>query len=483
MHSPAVLRILGVLLIMFSGSQVPPLAVSLLFADGAHLAFAAAFAVTLGAGLACWLPVRRCKHELRYRDGFLVVVMFWTVLAAFGAVPLLLAGRPAMGLTDALFESMSGLTTTGATVLSGIDDLPHSIRYYRQQLQWLGGMGIIVLAVAVMPMLGIGGMQLYRAETPGPVKDSKLTPRIKESAKTLWYLYLGLTVLCAAGYFAAGMDWFDAIAHSFSTVAIGGFSTHDASLGHFQSPAVAAVAMVFMVLAGINFALHFTAVRTRNAGCYLRDSEVRGYLLVLAIATVVTITTLAVARTMDGFSGALLHGMFQVISIGTTTGFTTVAFSLWPSFLPLMLILMGIIGGCAGSTAGGMKVIRVILLFKQGRREMRRLIHPNALMPIKLGAKPIGESILAAVWGFAALYMFSFVLLLLLLSAAGNDLTTALSTVAACLNNLGPALGAAARNYAALSDPSKWLLSFAMLLGRLELFTLLVIFSRSFWRS
>ena len=484
MHIRVVFRILGVLLMMFSISQAPPLLVSLYYADGAWWSFAAACLLTAGAGVGCWWPVRGRREELRYRDGFLIVALFWTVLAAFGALPFVLAERPAMSITDALFESLSGLTTTGATVLTGLDELPFSIRYYRQQLQWLGGMGIIVLAVAVMPMLGVGGMQLYRAETPGPVKDSKLTPRIKESAKALWYLYLGLTVLCALGYYAAGMNLFDAVTHSFSTVAIGGFSTHDASLGHFNDPLVSLVAIVFMVLAGINFALHFVAFQSRDPRNYARDPEVRVYLAILAVGAATAVAVLWLHGVFDDFSQALLHGVFQVVSVATTTGFTTTGgYSSWPSFLPVMLLFMSIIGGCAGSTAGGIKVIRVILLFKQGRREIARLIHPNALIPLKLGQKVIGDNVLTAVWGFFSLYVFSFAVLMLVMIGTGADMVTAFSAVTACLNNLGPGLGEVAHDYAAISDPGKWTLGFAMLLGRLELFTLLVVLSRSFWRG
>ena len=323
MRFHVILNILGILLALFSTSLLPPLALSLIYSDTTTTAFLVAYLVTLATGLACYLPTRRQGRDLRLRDGFLIVVLFWTVLASFGALPLLLSNNPAMGLTDAFFESMSGLTTTGATVLVGIDDLPISIRYYRQQLQWLGGMGIVVLAVAVMPMLGIGGMQLYRAETPGPIKNSKLTPRITETAKALWYIYLGLTVACAIGYWLAGMTVFDAIGHSFSTVAIGGFSTHDASIGFFHSPLISAIASLFMIAAGMNFALHFLALRQRNFLVYLQDTEVRVFLGFLLLVTVLTCGVLWSTNTFSDATTTLWHGVFQVISIGTTTGFTT----------------------------------------------------------------------------------------------------------------------------------------------------------------
>ncbi len=483
MRAPIILRILGVLLMLFSSTMLPPLIISLLARDGVGTPFLAAYLLTLTTGLACWLPVRRLQLDLRFRDGFLVVVLFWTVLAAFGALPLVLTAHPQMSLTDAFFESMSGLTTTGATVLTGIDDLPLSIRYYRQQLQWLGGMGIIVLAVAVMPMLGVGGMQLYRAETPGPVKDTKLTPRITETAKALWYIYLGLTVLCAGGYWVAGMSLFDAVSHSFATVAIGGFSTHDASIGFYDSRAIASVAMVFMVISGINFSLHFVAWRKKSISNYFRDSEVVVYLSILFVVFLIVYVVLLGAGTFDGTADVFWHSLFQVISVGTTTGFTTTGFHWWPTFVPVMLIILSAVGGCAGSTAGGMKVIRVALLYKQGRRETAKLVHPNALIPIKFNGKPVPEHVINAVWGFFSLYVLSYVVLSLLMTAVGTDLITAFSAVTACLNNLGPGLGDVATTYANLSAPGKWILSFAMLLGRLELFTLLVLFSSAYWRN
>ncbi|MDH3690121.1 MAG: TrkH family potassium uptake protein [Gammaproteobacteria bacterium] len=483
MQPRVVLKILGVLLVLFSTTLLPPVAVSIGYQDGIYRIFLLAYISTLLTGIICWWPVRHMQRELRFRDGFVIVVLFWTVLASFGTLPFLLSDAPRMSVTDAFFESMSGLTTTGATVMTGIDELPVSIRYYRQQLQWLGGMGIIVLAVAIMPMLGIGGMQLYRAETPGPMKDTKLTPRITETAKALWYIYLGLTLLCALAYWLSGMNAFDAIGHSFSTVAIGGFSTHDRSLGYFDSNAVDLVAMVFMLISGVNFALHFTAWRSRSISCYFRDSEVLVYFSILFAVVAITIPVLNAHDIFSDTSESLLQGAFQVISIGTTTGFTTGGYSWWPSFLPIMLLLVSFIGGCAGSTAGGMKVIRFTLLFKQGQREITRLVHPNALIPIKVGGKPVSDRIISAVWGFFSLYVLSYIVLSLIMTSTGVDIVTAFSAVAACLNNLGPGLGEVASNYQNISDGGKWLLSFAMLLGRLELFTLLVLLSATFWRG
>ncbi|CAN8142113.1 K(+) transporter TrkH [uncultured Thiomicrorhabdus sp.] len=405
------------------------------------------------------------------------------VLGMVGALPLYIEKEVPLSLTDSIFESFSGLTTTGATVLTGLDDLPHAILWYRQQLQWLGGMGIIVLAVAVLPMLGVGGMQLYRAETPGPIKDSKIAPRISETAKALWYIYLGLTIACALAYWFAGMNWFDAFSHSFSTVAIGGFSTHDASIGYFDSFEIELVATLFMFLAGINFALHFSAFRSLNAKTYLSDPEFKVYATILISITVIVSVFLYLHNVYPNWSDAIRYGMFQTVSIATTTGFANADFSAWPGFLPVLLIFMSFIGGSAGSTAGGMKVIRFLLLSKQVLREIQGLLHPNAIMPVKLSGRSIPEKVMMAVWGFLAVYVFTFTIIMLVVMALGVDQVTAFSAVAAMMNNLGPGLGEVSANYATLSDPVKWVLTFAMLLGRLEIFTLLVLFTAAFWRK
>jgi len=483
MQPIAIQRILGILLMLFSITMLPPIIVSFLYSDGAQTTFALAFIVTFSTGLVLWVPVNRSRRELRLRDGFLVVVLFWTVLGLFGALPFALYDELGMSFTDAAFESISGLTTTGATVITGLDQLPHSILYYRQQLQWLGGMGIIVLAVAILPMLGIGGMQLYRAETPGPMKDSKLTPRITETAKALWYIYLGLTIMCAFGYWFAGMNGFDAISHSFSTIAIGGFSTHDASMGFFDSTLIETVAIVFMLLAGMNFALHFIAWRSFSVVVYLRDSEARFYLGLLLLITLLTSAYLYFSGSIESPVEALEHGLFQTVSIGTTTGFTTTGYASWPGLLPVLLLFISFVGGCAGSTGGGMKVIRFVLLLKQGFREISRLVHPSAQIPVKIGNKAMSDRVINSVWGFFSAYVAMFVIIMLILMALGMDQITAFSAVAACMNNLGPGLGDVAAHYGDINDMAKWVLCFAMLLGRLEIFTLLVLLTPTFWRK
>ena len=483
MHSKIILKVLGILLMIFSLTLIPPILISLLYGDGGTLAFSYALIGLLLVGFLFWYPTRHDKHELKIRDGFIIVVMFWTVLGFAGAIPLYFALPFEISITDAVFESFSGLTTTGATVITGLDNLPHAILWYRQQLQWLGGMGIIVLAVAILPMLGIGGMQLYKAESPGPVKDSKLAPRISETAKALWYIYLGLTIACAIAFWWAGMGWFDAITHSFSTVAIGGFSTYDASIGHFDNQYIESVAILFMFLAGINFALHFTAFRNLSTSPYRFDPELKVYASLLLFAIIVTTFYLYQAEVYSSLQESFRYGIFQSVSIATTTGFSNTEYASWPAFVPVMLLLMSFIGGSAGSTAGGIKVIRFILIFKQGAREIKSLLHPNAIIPIKLNGKSVSEKVMTAVWGFFSLYVIVFITIMLILMALGLDQVTAFSAVAATINNLGPGLGEVAANYKSLSDPVKWILTFTMLLGRLELFTLLVLFSRAFWKS
>jgi trk system potassium uptake protein TrkH len=483
MNPGIILRLIGQLLMLFSITLLPPAVVDIFYGEDAGHAFFYSYLLLLATGFLLWLPVRNRKAELRLRDGFVVVVSFWTVLGLAGSLPFLLYEPLTVTVSDAVFESVSGLTTTGATTFVGLDELPRSILFYRQELQWLGGMGIIVLAVAVMPMLGIGGMQLYRAEAPGPVKDSKLTPRIAETAKALWYIYLGLTSACALSYWIAGMTFFDAVCHSFSTVAIGGFSTHDASIGYFNSAAIEAVAIIFMFLGGINFALHFTGMRSLNIMHYLKDAEFKMYSSVLAIVSVSCVTYLYLHHDVPELLDAIRQGVFHAVSIGTTAGFATADFSAWPTFVPVMLLFASFVGGCAGSTGGGMKAIRVLLLIKQGQRELMRLIHPSAQVVVKVGRQPVNNAVINAVWGFFAAYVACFAIMMLLLMLDGYDQVTAFSAVAATINNLGPGLGEVSGNYASIDNFSKWLLCFSMLLGRLEIFTLLVMFMPAFWRK
>ena len=483
MHFRATLRIVSILLMIFSVFLAPPWLFSLGFDDQAAVVFERAFAYTFLTGFFVWLILRKYTNELSIKDGFLVTVLFYLSLGSFGAIPFIPDEGTGLSLPDALFESFSGLTTTGATVLTGIDDLPKSILFYRAQLQWLGGMGIIVLAVAILPMLGVGGMQLYRAESPGPVKDSKLTPRIAQTATALWWIYMGLTVMCGCAYWIAGMPWFDALCHSFTTVAIGGFSTHDTSIGYFNSPMIESVAILFMIISGINFGLHYFAWKERTLAHYFAESEVRFYLTLLFVGAVITFLVLFFVTHTYGFLTSVRYSLFEVVSIFTTTGYATASFSSWPSMLPFFIFYGSFVGGCAASTGGGMKVIRVMLLCKQGLREIHRLIHPNAIFPIKLNHASIPNRVIDAVWGFFATYVIVFLLLLLALLAVDLDFVSAFSAVGACLNNLGPGLGDVANHYGNINSIAKLLLCLAMTLGRLEIFTLLVLFMPMFWRK
>ncbi|MBE0364524.1 trk system potassium uptake protein TrkH [Pseudoalteromonas ulvae UL12] len=483
MQFRTIIKILGQLVAMFSITMIPPALVSLIYKDGGGVPFVLAFIFSLVIGMMAYYPNRKQNGDLKAREGFLIVVLFWLVLGAFASLPLVFLDAPKLSLADAIFESFSGLTTTGATVLTGIEFLPKAVLFYRQQLQWLGGMGIIVLAVAVLPMLGVGGMQLYRAETPGPVKDSKMTPRIADTAKHLWYIYVSLTVACSTAYWAAGMNWFDAICHAFSTIAIGGFSTYDASLGYFDSPLINFICVFFLIIAAVNFSLHYAAVASRNLKVYIRDPEFKVFLAIQAALILLCFSVLSSQEVYQTGDETLDQAMFQAVSMSTTAGFATDNFSAWPLFLPILLIFSSFIGGCAGSTGGGMKVVRVFLLYLQGIRELNRLVHPRAIYSIKLGRKALPDKVIEAVWGFFSAYALVFVIIMLLLMGTGLDNITAFSATAACLNNLGPGLGDVAAHYGDITDGAKWILTIAMVFGRLEIFTLLVLFTPTFWRG
>ena len=482
MHLAFVSRVLGLMLMVFSTSMLVPIIFATIYQENTLPMFFLAFTITMIVGFLSWLPARNMKGEIRIRDGFIITVLFWLVLSTFGALPFALSQETNLSFIDALFESISGLTTTGATVFTNLEDLPKSILYYRQQLQWLGGIGIVVIAVSILPMIGVGGMQIYKAETPGPIKDTKLTPRIAETANALFKIYVFLTVVCAIAYWVAGMSWFDALSHSFSTISIGGFSTYDESLGHFDNNAVLTIASIFMVVSGLNFALHYTAWHARSIKSYISDPEARLFVLVILFGILVTTYFLYTTASMPN-EEILFVGVFQLISILTTTGFTTTEFHLWPSFLPFFLILLSFFGACAGSTGGGIKMGRILIMSQQIVREIYRLIHPNAVLPIKTKKHKIPERVTDGIWAFFGIYFFIFYVMVLLLLANNLDYITAWSATAASFNNLGPGLGAVAENYADLNAMSKAILCSGMLLGRLEVFTLLVVLSPTFWRN
>lgn len=482
MQLSVVSKTIGILLMVFSFTQIPPILIDFISGDGKEFStFSLSFGITLMGGFFMWYPFMSVKQDFRLREGVLIVVCFWVVLSLFATLPFLLTDAiPSLSFSAAFFESMSGLTTTGATVLSGLDELPRAILYYRQQLQWLGGMGIIVLAVAILPLLGVGGMELYHAESSGISKD-RLTPKLRQTAIALWKIYVSLTAVCALAYFLSGMTLFDAIGHSFSTVAIGGFSTHDASIGYFNSALIESVAIVFMFLAGINFSLHFIAWNNRSLVDYWKDSELKAYVVVLLVSVLVVLSVLSFNNEYQSFWAALRHSLFQTVSMATTTGFSSQNFSQWPNATPLFLIMVSFIGACVGSTGGGIKVVRVLLMFRLGMKEIKQFIHPNAQINVKLNRSTIGEKTLVSVLGFFSLYTISFALILILLMFTGMDQVSSFSATAATMNNLGPGLGEVAQNYGSLNDSAKWILSASMLFGRLEVLTLIALLHKAFW--
>lgn len=481
MHWRAILRLFGLLLMFYSLSFVPSLFLSFYFNDGQWLVFVKSIVLVSSLGFVLWLANHHKRDELSVRDGFLVVTLFWFLLGLVGALPFILGLH--LDLTDAVFESISGFTTTGATVITGLDALPESILYHRQQIQWLGGMGIIVLAVAILPLLGVGGMQLYRAETSGVAKNEKLTPRIAETARSLWLIYVALTVACAVAYWLAGMSAFDAIGHAYSTVATGGFSTHDDSIGFFNSPLIEAIAIFFMLAGGVNFAVHFLVLRRKLLSPYTHDPEVRTFGWIFILATLFIALSLYLAGSYQTGTESIRYAAFQVASILTSTGYGTAVFAEWPLHIPLVLVILSFTGGCAGSTAGGIKVMRIMMLAKLGVRQLVQLVHPRAVSVIKMGNRPVPESVLFSVWGFYVLYIVTALLLTVAMMAAGLDLESAFGAVVATINLLGPGLGEVASSFATVDAVVKWLGVFAMLVGRLEVFTLLILFLPTYWRN
>jgi trk system potassium uptake protein TrkH len=463
---------------------VLPIAWSLGVQDGQVMDFVWAGLINAFVGLAVSMSTKHFRRELKPRDGFILVTLSWVLMSASGAIPLMLA-LPDLSFTDAYFESMSGLTTTGSTVLSHLDDLPQSINLWRHLLHWIGGIGIIVLVVAVLPLLGVGGMQLYKAETPGPVKDEKLTPRITETAKALWFTYLALTAAGIIGLRIAGMTWFDAICHCFSAIGLGGFSTHDTSVGYFNSSAIELVLIVIMVVATLNFSRHYLAFRSLSLKPYKSDSEGKAVLIVLGVSTVVVAALLALdgtyPTTMEGFR----HSVFNVVSIATTTGFVTEDYEKWPVFLPVLLLFLSCITCSTGSTGGGIKMFRTLLLVRQARRELKLLVHPSAIIPIRIGGAAIPERVVHSVLAFIFLYFGTIMMLTFALLATGLDLVSSFSAAMGSVNNVGPGLGAVgpSTNFAALSDAQTWICTIAMLIGRLEIFSVLVLFTGTFWRK
>jgi trk system potassium uptake protein TrkH len=480
-----VLAVLARVLVGFSAAFAVPLAWALAAGemDEARV-WAIGLAITCLVGLLLGWVLRHHRRELQPRDGFLLVTLVWVVLPACAAVPLLFT-IPRIQWADAYFEAMSALTATGATALIGLDGLPVSVNVWRCFLQFIGGLGIILLVVAVLPLLGLGGMQLYRAETPGPLKDDKLTPRIAETARGLWTVYFSLSAACFLAYRVAGMSWADAFMHMCTTMGLGGFSSHDKGFAHWDSPVIEAVAIVFMTLAGISFLRYFAMWRARSLQVLATDSEVRAYVTVLVAGTAVLTWVLAADVRQGDYLAALRLAAFHVVSLATTTGYASTDYAQWPAFGPVLIIFLGCFASCAGSTGGGIKMVRMILLLKQAQRELVRIIHPRVINPVTLGGATVPASVLAAVLAYMLIYGASIIGLTLVMLLTGLDLVTAFSAVIVCVNNIGPGLGAVgpASHFGVLNDFQLWILSFAMLLGRLELLSVLVLLTPQFWRK
>ncbi len=475
MNQAKVLNFFGLLLIMFGVSFSIPLMVAVFYGEKLVTVFGIGMSILMTLGFLCWFLTKNNKQELSLSDGFIITVLFWIVLSVSGSIPFILYGFP---VVDSFFESMSGITTTGATVFTGLDELPKSLLIYRQLLQWLGGMGLIVLAIAVMPLLGIGGGQLFKTQTPGPMSEQRLTPRITSTARALWSIYLVLTVLCVFSYRFAGMNYFDAVSHSFSTVSIGGFSTHDLSIGYFDSQSVEIVCIAFMLLSAMSFAVHYSAIYRKQVLKYFYDPELRFFFSLL----MVIFSLVSISLVFNNVEDPIRGGLFQTVSILTTTGFLTEEYSSWPAYISLMLLVGAFMGACSGSVGGGIKSWRILIMLKHAYKQIFKIIHPDSINTIKLGKKVVESSVSEAVWGFFSIYIISFMVLFLLVLATGLDFISAFSAVGACLNNLGPGLGDVASNYASVPSTTKLILCFAMILGRLEIFTFLVVLMPAFWR-
>jgi trk system potassium uptake protein len=478
-----VAHVFSLVMMVFAATMLAPLIMAVWGLDPALWSFVVSAFATFVIGALLWLATRRYKRELKTRDGLMLVALTWVALPAVAGFPLW--NYLPINFTDAYFEATSGLTTTGGTILSGLEYLPRSINLWRHLLSWLGGMGIIVLAVAILPLLGVGGMQMYRAEMPGPIKDSKLTPRIGETAKLLWAVYAGLTIACIVSLRLVGMNWFDAVCHGFSALALGGFSTYDASIGHFNSLPIEAVLTVFQVLAAMNFATHYLAWSQRGLAAYLRDSEAKAIVSALLVSCIGIAAFLYLHGAYPDFGTALRHSVFNVVAIAVDSGFHTQDFSRWPIFAPMWMMFLSCVVASSGSTGGGIKMIRTLVLAKQAHRELNHLVHPNMVRPLKVGGTIIENRVVFSVLGFVFLYFMSIVTLVFLQLGSGLDFLTSLSSILACINNAGPGLGLVGpgSNYGVLSDFQTWVCSLAMLLGRLEIFTLLVLFTPAIWRK
>lgn len=483
MQYKEIFRTIGLVLMLFSLSMVPPMVINLVFSEHIWLPFCIPFIVLLSLGSALWFRYKQHKGSLYIREGFFIVTLLWFSVCFFGSLPFIFYTDIPHTFTDNVFETVSGITTTGAVCFTNIDQLPHAIMYYRQQLQFIGGMGIVILAVAIFPMLGMGGMNLFKVESAGPIKDIKLTPRIAQTAKTLWSIYLLMTIICALSYWYFGMNWFDALGESFGTVSTGGLSMHDENFGFYKSQAIELVACVFMFIGALNFTLHYIAFQLHSFKVYWRNEEFRSYLCFFLFCTLLIIIMLSLYEFFQKTPLQFLDALFMVISASTTTGFVLHPFDHWPTFVPILMILMSVVGGCSGSASGGFKLLRVMLITKQSKREFIRSLHPQAALTVKMDHQTVAENILQSTTVFFVIYVGLYILLLLGFMALGNDFLSSFSIVAAGLSNTGTGIGAISDSFVHISDASKWLLILAMIIGRLEIFPLLILFTRTFWQK
>jgi trk system potassium uptake protein len=480
----AVAYVLGVLLAGFALAYLLPIGCSLLFADGLAVRFLVAAAITAGLGLCMAAATWRFRRELKPRDGFLLVTLGWLLLPAAAALPLMLA-LPPLSFTGAFFEAMSGLTTTGSTVLTGLDSLPPSLNFWRHALQWFGGLGIVVMALAVLPLLGVGGMQLYKSAAPGAVKDERLTPRITETAKQLWFVYALITVAGVVALKICGMSWFDAVCHAFSAVGLGGFSTHDRSIAWFDSPAIELTLIALMLIASLNFARHIVALRRLSLASYGQDAECKAIFVTLSVSVVGIAVLLTSRGVYPDFMVALRHSAFNVVSQATTSGLTTQDYQRWPAFAPYWMLFLSCLVCSTGSTGGGIKMFRTLLLARQAGREMKLLIHPAAMAPVRIGGRPVSDDVGRAVLAFIFMYFMTVALLTFAMLLAGLDYDSAFSAVVASINNTAHGFGSpgAVHNLHGLTPLQTWICTAAMLLGRLEIFSVIVLFRPAYWRK
>ncbi|ARC55005.1 potassium transporter [Candidatus Riesia sp. GBBU] len=476
-----VVRIIGMFLILFSFFMIFPLLISLIYKDGMEKIFNKMFLITLVIGLFLWIPNKNRKYNLNFKEGLLTVSLFWMILGSFGSIPFIFSKINNISITNAFFESFSGLTTTGATVLKGLSKIPRSVLFYRQMLQWLGGMGVIVLAIAIIPFIGTEGMQLYRAEITGPIKNEKIQPRISETAKTLWLMYILLTITCSIFLWISGMDIFDAISHSFSIVSVGGFSNYDENIKHFNSSVVECIIIIFLIISSCNFGLHFSVLSEKTLKIYWKNLEYKIFLIFQMVMIILCTSVLIIYSSYDSLLKTLRMSVFQVISTSTTAGFNTDNFFKWPTFLPILLLISSFVGGCSGSTTGGIKIIRIFIIFTKVIIEIKKLIHPNAVYSTKIGSKVFSEKIIENIWGFFSVYIFLFIINSLILISTGIDESSAFYLIISTLNNLG--IEPESIRFSEVGSVGKWILIFSMLFGRLEIFTVLILFVPMFWKE